>query len=38
MITQDCNLRCNYCYGDGGEYLNKGIMSFDLTKQSIDFH
>lgn len=37
LIIQDCNLRCSYCYGDGGEYNNKGIMSFDTAKQSINY-
>lgn len=37
LIIQDCNLRCSYCYGDGGEYNNKGIMSLDTAKKSIDY-
>lgn len=37
MVCQECNLRCKYCYGDGGEYSNKGKMSFLTAKKAIDF-
>lgn len=37
MIVQECNLRCTYCYGEGGEYQDKGKMSLEVAKKSIDF-
>lgn len=37
MIIQECNLRCTYCYGEGGEYQDKGKMSLEIAKKSIDF-
>lgn len=36
-ISHDCNLRCVYCYGDGGNYgLEKKLMNRDVAKKSID--
>ena len=26
FLAQACNMRCTYCYGDGGEYAGKGMM------------
>lgn len=37
MITQECNLRCKYCYGENGEYSNKGKMDFETAKNAIDY-
>lgn len=37
MIIQECNLRCTYCYGEGGEYQDRGKMSLETAKKSIDF-
>lgn len=37
LLSQACNLRCTYCYADGGEYHNKGFMSLDTAKKSIDY-
>lgn len=37
MVIQECNMKCSYCYGEGGEYFNKGRMSIDTAIQSIDF-
>ncbi len=37
MVSQKCNLRCRYCYGDGGEYKNKGEMSLDTAIKSMEF-
>lgn len=37
FVIQECNLRCTYCYGDGGEYNHKGILKWDTAKKSIDF-
>ena len=37
MLCQECNLRCNYCYGKNGEYNNKGRMSVDTGERAINF-
>ncbi len=37
MISQECNLRCTYCYGEDGEYSNKGKMNFETARKAIDF-
>lgn len=37
MVCQECNLRCRYCFGEGGEYNEKGKMTYEVGKQSILF-
>lgn len=37
MVSQACNLRCKYCYGEGGEYSNRGLMSYEVAKSAVDF-
>lgn len=37
MLCHECNLRCTYCYAENGEYHNKGRMSTEVGKKSIDF-
>lgn len=37
LVVQDCNLRCSYCYADGGNYQHAGVMDIDTAKQSVDF-
>lgn len=38
FVTQKCNLRCTYCYGDGGAYGSDGsTMSSDTARKSIDW-
>lgn len=37
MVCQECNLRCNYCYGEGGEYHDRGIMNQETGKKAIVF-
>lgn len=37
MVEQGCNLNCTYCYGGGGEYNNRGKMSFEVAKDTVDF-
>ncbi|WP_250277545.1 PapB family radical SAM/SPASM ranthipeptide maturase [[Clostridium] colinum] len=37
MLIQGCNLACSYCFGDGGTYNNKGLMTEEIAKKSIDF-
>lgn len=36
-ITQDCNLKCRYCYGVGGEYGSRGYMSRETAFRSVDW-
>lgn len=37
MICQECNMKCAYCYGDGGEYNNRGKMSLETALRAIDY-
>ena len=38
MVAQDCNLRCKYCFGDGGSYGGKrAVMSTEVGKRAVDF-
>ncbi len=37
FVIQDCNLRCTYCYGDGGQYCDHGKMSIETAKKAVDF-
>ncbi|HHY28045.1 MAG TPA: nif11-like peptide radical SAM maturase [Desulfitobacterium dehalogenans] len=37
FLTQSCNLRCIYCYGDGGEYGAGGSMDTATAKQAVDW-
>ena len=37
MISQDCNLRCTYCYGTNGEYSHKGLMDYKTAKSAVDY-
>lgn len=37
IISQDCNLRCGYCYANHGTFGGeKRLMSFETSKRSID--
>ena len=37
-ISNDCNLNCRYCFGDGGTYhSDRKLMSIATAKKSIDF-
>ncbi len=37
-IAHDCNLKCEYCFADGGEYHQiRQLMSFEVGKAAIDF-
>lgn len=37
-IANDCNLRCSYCYGDGGNYSEERcLMDWSIAKESVDF-
>lgn len=37
FVTQSCNLRCVYCYGDGGGYGGSGDMSPEVAMKAIDW-
>lgn len=37
MIAQECNLKCKYCYGEGGEYQERGKMTSDIAIKAVDF-
>lgn len=37
MISQECNMRCKYCYGEGGEYSNRGMMKLDTALKAVDY-
>ncbi len=37
FIVQECNLRCTYCYGEEGEYNNKGKMPLKIAKDAINY-
>ena len=37
-LVNECNLRCTYCYADGGEYgAPQKYMSKETAKQSVDY-
>ena len=36
ILTEDCNLRCKYCY-ENATRCNNSYMSFDVAKKSVDF-
>ncbi len=37
-VSNDCNLRCKYCYAGGGNYKQaKGMMSLQTAQQFVDF-
>ena len=37
-IAHDCNLRCKYCFAEGGDFCTgKKLMSFEVAKAAIDF-
>ena len=37
LISQDCNLKCEYCYADHGTYgYEKKLMSYETAKKCID--
>jgi uncharacterized protein len=37
LLAQRCNMRCVYCYGDGGEYGAKGMMCSATALQAVDW-
>lgn len=34
FISQECNLRCTYCYGDEGEYGRRGLMNEETLENT----
>lgn len=37
-LVNECNLRCTYCYADGGEYgAPQKYMSVETAKQAVDY-
>lgn len=37
FLTQTCNMRCVYCYGKGGEYGERGMMSRETATAAVDW-
>ena len=38
MVAQDCNMRCKYCFGDGGSYGGeRAVMSPEVGKAAVDY-
>ena len=37
MVAQDCNLRCKYCFGEGGTYGHRAVMSEEVGRAAVDF-
>lgn len=38
LISNDCNLRCKYCYANGGDYkMSRHLMAEDTAKEFVDF-
>ncbi len=37
MVAQDCNLRCKYCFGDGGTFGHRAVMSEKIGCAAVDF-
>ena len=38
MVAQDCNLRCKYCFGDGGSYGGeRAVMSEEVGRAAVDY-
>lgn len=37
FLTQSCNLKCVYCYGDGGGYGTGGNMEEKIAFQAVDW-
>lgn len=37
FIAQECNMACVYCYGQGGEYTDKSMMSSATAFKAVDW-
>ena len=36
FLAQECNMRCVYCYRNGGEYAGGGMMSEETAFKAVD--
>lgn len=37
-ISHDCNLRCKYCFAEGGDFAQgRKVMPYEVAKKAIDF-
>ena len=37
MVSQSCNMHCEYCYGSEGNYHESGLMDFETAKRGLDW-
>lgn len=37
FVAQECNMSCVYCYGQDGEYADKGLMTSDTALKAVDW-
>lgn len=37
FVAQDCNMSCVYCYGHGGVYDKKGMMTAEMAFRAVDW-
>lgn len=38
LVSQDCNLRCEYCFAETGDFgMGRSLMSLETGKKAIDF-
>ncbi len=37
FVTQQCNMRCTYCYGNGGSYGSGGVMTSLTARKAVDW-
>ena len=33
LVSQSCNMKCRYCYGESGEFGNKGFMDKKMAEE-----
>lgn len=36
-LVQSCNLACSYCYASAGTYKNRGVMTIETARASVDW-
>lgn len=37
FVSQECNMRCTYCYGSSGEYGTRGLMEEATALRAVDW-
>ena len=37
LLIQKCNMKCIYCYGNSGEFANRGVMDSQVAFRSVDW-